>query len=47
MGKKIVIAGNPVDGLQFFGPFEDNESAQVFADSLTTNEWWVADLLEK
>ena len=29
----VLIVGNTVDGLRFFGPFEDCETAQGFADS--------------
>lgn len=45
MGMHIVITGNPVDGLFFYGPFatadEATEWAEVQQDGM---EWWIAPL---
>lgn len=41
----IVIFGNPVDGTEFVGPFEDAEAANEFADNeRDSRDWWVATL---
>jgi hypothetical protein len=44
--KQIIVAGNPVDGLQFYGPYD---SAMVAAttgnkDGNMPEEWWIAPL---
>lgn len=39
----ILVTGNPVDGLQFHGPFVSMEDAETFGD-LFYEEWWVAPL---
>jgi hypothetical protein len=39
--QQIVVVGNPVDGLQFFGPFECTEDAIEWTDGLKA-EWWIA-----
>ncbi len=50
--KHIIVVGNPVDGLRFYGPFSDAESACSYADlelsdgSLEWFEWWVAPIAE-
>lgn len=37
----VVLTGNPIDGLSVYGPFEDAEAANEFADGcLRGNEWW-------
>ena len=41
----LLIAGNVVDGLTFYGPFEDSEDAIHFAEcNLRDITWWVTDL---
>lgn len=41
----IVMAGNPVDGLRFFGPFDDSEEANEFADDACSGgDWWTVPL---
>lgn len=41
----IIIEGNPVDGLQFFGPFPSAEAAQEWAErELADQEYWGARL---
>lgn len=42
----IIVTGNPVDGLEFFGPFEDGEAAFRYADEHRLEEWWTAPLIE-
>lgn len=39
----IIISGNPVDGLNFFGPFDDIELAIEWAAE-RFDEWWSATL---
>ena len=39
---KILVVGNPVDGLQFYGPYETNDEAVDAADF--HDSWCVADL---
>ena len=39
----IVVTGNPVDGLQFTGPFNSHDEAIGYAEQLSDN-WWTADL---
>ena len=47
MGLSIVITGNPVDGLFFYGPFKTAEDANEWADAEQSDqEWWVAPLDE-
>lgn len=43
--KFLVITGNPVDGLFFYGPFDDRESAVDWAETEQSDmEYWVSDL---
>lgn len=42
----IVIAGNPVDGFNYFGPFDDNESAEEWAESNISDSWWITEIKE-
>src|SRR4051794_35915857 len=38
----LIIIGNPVDGLRFYGPFTSAEEANLAADSIRCEEeWWV------
>ena len=46
MGLHIVVVGNPVDGLTFYGPFKTEQDAIDAADRHTAEEWWIAPLLE-
>ena len=42
----IVITGNPGDGFVYYGPFDDAEQANAWAeDELRNAEWWVIELL--
>ena len=39
----VLVTGNPVDGLEFYGPFPDAESAHDWAAGVLKNaEWWIA-----
>jgi len=45
MDPSIVITGNPVDGLFFYGPFKTAEDANEWADAEQSDkEWWVSHL---
>lgn len=42
---KIIVAGNPIDGLEFHGPFDSAELAGEWGeDVLGGTEFWIADL---
>lgn len=43
----VVIAGNVVDGLTFFGPFENQEEANQYAEDQLRKEDWVVALLNR
>jgi len=46
-GTAIVVAGNPVDGLVFYGPFASIEEAINWAeidDATRRRDWWTATL---
>lgn len=45
----IIITGNPVDGFEYHGPFDTNESACEFGNGdehMTDHggDWWVAEI---
>jgi hypothetical protein len=41
----LLIAGNPVDGFEFYGPFEDPMEAGDWAQAgLNGRDWWVANV---
>ena len=40
-GTVIVIEGNFVDGVTFYGPFEDNEGAISYAEDTCHQDWSV------
>jgi hypothetical protein len=42
--KAILIVGDIVDGLRFFGPFESKLDATAFAKAHVTDQWDVTDL---
>ncbi len=45
MSKCLVVAGNVVDGLVHYGPFDSSENANDWAEQeLRQDEWVVADL---
>lgn len=41
--KTILVTGNPIDGLTFIGPFEDNEAAQLEGEK-EYDDWNIATL---
>lgn len=47
MGPHIIVYGNPVDGLQFIGPFKTAYDAACHGNRdahLSDAEWWIAPL---
>ncbi len=40
----VVVSGNPVDGLEFSGPFESREAAIAHGENMQP-DWWVAPLI--
>jgi len=43
--RHILITGNPVDGLQFTGPFNSQAEADDQAEGYSDTDYWIADLL--
>jgi hypothetical protein len=43
-GDRVLIQGNPVDGISITGPFEDSDAANAFAENQKCIDWWVASL---
>lgn len=44
--KHILVTGNPVDGFEFYGPFNNGVDAVEYANQCAgiEGEWWTADL---
>lgn len=46
---KIIISGNPIDGMTYYGPFADDEIYLAIDDMMDRSEiegdWWVASLV--
>jgi hypothetical protein len=40
----IIVTGNPIDGVSFIGPFDDDEIAEREASNLDV-DWWIAPLI--
>jgi hypothetical protein len=41
----VLVVGNPVDGVRFYGPFTYPEDADRFAEAeLRNQEWWSVEL---
>jgi hypothetical protein len=41
----IIITGNPIDGLNFFGPFSNSDDAIKWAENHSTGaDWWLANV---
>ena len=40
----VLVVGNPIDGLQFVGPFPDHDAAVEYAERYEDQEWWVTSL---
>lgn len=40
----LVVVGNPVDGVSFFGPFASADEASTWCEcgGVRDSEWWVA-----
>lgn len=43
--KWIIAKGNPIDGFEFTGPFNDRDDAVEYGDSVAS-DWWVAEMDE-
>jgi len=37
----VILAGNPINGFEVFGPFDSERDASNFANSLEGGEWWL------
>lgn len=45
MDMYVLLVGNPVDGIAVFGPFNNGEEANEWADDhLRNEEWWAVAL---
>lgn len=43
--RALVITGNPVDGFEYIGPFDDTETAVEWCQDMFDDEdWWVTEL---
>lgn len=43
----IIIAGNPIDGYVYVGPFENSAAASEHAERVFDKEnWWVTELFK-
>lgn len=41
----VIIKGNPVDGIEVFGPFEDSEAGVTFAENnFQGDDYWITEL---
>lgn len=41
----LIVTGNPADGMEFLGPFDDSEQANDYADTyLSERDWWIVPL---
>lgn len=38
----IVIVGNPIEGLDIYGPFDDIDQAIGWGEDLVQGDWWLA-----
>jgi len=39
-----IVCGNPIDGLELIGPFDDFEAATEYAEREIDDDWWVTEL---
>jgi hypothetical protein len=46
MPKFIVIAGNPVEGLLYYGPYDTFDLACKDHNAPGEHDWWVAELID-
>lgn len=45
MDQKVIVLGNPIDGIRLIGPFDTSDDANVVAEQHFPNDtWWIADL---
>ena len=45
-GLHVIISGNPVDGIQLFGPYNNaNEASEAAHTDKRLDDWWLAPLL--
>ena len=47
--KYILVWGNPFDGMEIIGPFDDHHTATIYAEhdrDISNSEWWVKLLQE-
>lgn len=45
LGRWIIVAGNPVDGFVFYGPYQERDDAVHDAENGHLNgDWWIAEL---
>jgi hypothetical protein len=44
MDKYIVVVGDPVDGFEFYGPFNTEPEAIEWAGENLNGDWWTASL---
>jgi hypothetical protein len=47
MKQAIIVIGNPINGLEFIGPFESTVEAVNYANddgNIDDHEWWVVQL---
>ena len=42
----VIVAGNPIEGFQVFGPFEDWGNAQDYAVNYIIQDSWIMSLME-
>ena len=41
----ILVTGNPVDGFQYVGPFEDQTAVMLYVDQQRDGiDWWMVEL---
>jgi hypothetical protein len=40
----LIAHGNPFDGLQFCGPFDDADSASAYGERNFQGDWWIVPL---
>jgi len=42
----IVIGGDPINGFNYFGPFDNVDAAEEFGSEQVPTEWWVGKVYE-
>jgi len=43
-GMHIIVTGNPIEGLRFYGPFKTIDDASDVAKDFCDGDWWLAPL---